>query len=63
MPSKSHLFAIVWSSLKVVAAWEEKGNNRRIANMDGEDLVPDRMVGGLVQEMSGDIMISVSGET
>lgn len=48
--------------VKVVAAWEEKGNNRRIANMDGEDLVPDRMVGGLVQEMSGDIMVNVPGE-
>ena len=43
----------------MVAAWEEKGSNRRIASLDGEDLVPDKMVGGLVQEMSGELVINV----
>lgn len=38
---------------QVVAAWEEQGNNRRIAALDGEGVVPDRMAAGLVGEMTG----------
>lgn len=43
----------------MVAAWEEQGNNRRIAALDGEGAVPDKMVGGLVREMTGEIMINI----
>lgn len=43
--------------LKVVAAWEDQGENRRIAAMDGDGAVPDKMVAGLVQEMTGEQML------
>lgn len=39
---------------QVVAAWEAQGNNRRIAALDGEGVVPDRMAAGLVGEMTGE---------
>ncbi|CAN0265607.1 unnamed protein product, partial [Hapterophycus canaliculatus] len=42
------------SLAQVVAAWEEQGNNRKIAALDGEGPVPDRMVAGLVGEMTGE---------
>lgn len=41
----------------MVAAWEEQGENRRIAAMDGDGAVPDKMVAGLVQEMTGEQML------
>ena len=40
--------------LQAVAAWEEQGENRRIAAMDGDGAVPDNMVAGLVREMTGE---------
>eukprot|EP00752_Nemacystus_decipiens_P015848 g14158.t1 len=39
---------------QVVAAWEAQGNNRRIAALDGDGAVPDRMAAGLVGEMTGE---------
>ncbi|CAM9558580.1 unnamed protein product [Ectocarpus sp. 8 AP-2014] len=39
---------------QVVAAWEEQGNNRKIALLDGEGALPDRMAAGLVEEMTGE---------
>ncbi|CAN0488629.1 unnamed protein product, partial [Laminaria digitata] len=42
---------------QVVAAWEEQGENRRIAAMDGDGAVPDTMVAGLVREMTGEQML------
>ncbi|CBN77474.1 conserved unknown protein [Ectocarpus siliculosus] len=39
---------------EVVAAWEEQGNNRKIALLDGEGALPDRMAAGLVEEMTGE---------
>lgn len=41
----------------MVAAWEDQGENRRIAAMDGDGAVPDKMVAGLVQEMTGEQML------
>ncbi|CAB1113808.1 unnamed protein product [Ectocarpus sp. CCAP 1310/34] len=45
-----------WSICRtqVVAAWEEQGNNRKIALLDGEGALPDRMAAGLVEEMTGE---------
>lgn len=38
----------------MVAAWEEQGSNRKIALLDGEGALPDRMAAGLVEEMTGE---------
>lgn len=38
----------------MVAAWEEQGNNRNIAALDGEEIVSDRMAAVLVGEMTGE---------
>lgn len=43
-----------FGSWQVVAAWEEQGNNRKIALLDGEGALPDRMAAGLVEEMTGE---------
>lgn len=48
----------------MVAAWEAHGNNRRIAALDGEGVVPDRMAAGLVGEMTGEpVPIQPQGES
>ena len=60
-PHFAFYFFILW---QVVAAWEAHGNNRRIAALDGEGVVPDRMAAGLVGEMTGEpVPIQPQGES
>ncbi|CAM9574985.1 unnamed protein product [Pylaiella littoralis] len=39
---------------RVVASWEEQGNNRKIVALDGEGVVSNRMAAVLVGEMTGE---------
>lgn len=43
----------------MVAAWEEHKNNRMILALDGEGPITSAVVGGLVHEMTGEVMISL----
>lgn len=47
-------FIFIIVGRQVLAAWEEQGNNRKIAALDGEDVVPDRVAARLVGEMTGE---------